>query len=58
MTDDELAWHQVQNIGYWVYCEMQQTVTTDGRTEYKAVYTLIYSKDDVVRKVEGTHVLI
>lgn len=58
MTDDELAWHQVQNAGYWLYCDMQSIVTQDGRTEYKAVYTLIYAKDDVVRKVEGTHVLI
>lgn len=58
MTDDELAWHQVQNVGYWVACEMQQITTIDGRIEYKAVYTLIYAKDDAVRKVEGTHVLI
>ena len=27
-------------------------------TEWKAVYTLIYSKDDAIRKVEGSHVLI
>lgn len=58
MTDDELAWHQVQDFGYWITCVMQSYVTTDGRTEYKAVYTLIYAKDDAVRKVEGTHVLI
>jgi hypothetical protein len=37
---------------------MQSYVTVDGRTEWKAVYTLIYSKDDTVRKVEGSHVLI
>lgn len=58
LTDDELAWHQVQGVGYWVSCDMQSYVTQDGRTEYKAVYTLIYSKDDDIRKVEGTHVLI
>lgn len=58
LTDDELAWHQVQGIGYWVACEMQSYVTQDSRTEFKAVYTLIYSKDDDIRKVEGTHVLI
>lgn len=58
ITGDELAWHQVQNIGYWISCEMQSEVTQDGRTEFKAVYTLIYSKDDAVRKVEGTHTLI
>lgn len=57
-TDDELAWYQIQDKGYWVDCVMQPLVTQDGRTEYKAVYTLIYSKDDAVRKVEGTHILI
>jgi len=58
ITGDELAWHQVQNIGYWLDCVIQSYVTTDSRTEYKAVYTLIYSKDDAIRKVEGTHILI
>jgi hypothetical protein len=58
MTGDDLAWYQVQNIGYWLDCQMVSYVTTDGRTEWKAVYTLIYSKDDAIRKVEGSHVLI
>ena len=58
LTDDELAWHQVQDFGYWIDCIMEPFVTVDGRTEYQAVYTLIYAKDDAVRKVEGTHVLI
>lgn len=57
-TGDDKAYLQIQNIGYWVDCEMQTIVTQDGRTEYKAVYTLIYSKDDAIRKVEGTHTLI
>lgn len=58
MTGDELAWHQVQDFGYWITCNMEQEVQTDGRIEYKATYILIYAKDDAVRKVEGTHVLI
>lgn len=58
VTGDEQAWHQIQNIGYWIDCEMQSYVTQNGRTEFKAVYTLIYSKDDAVLKVEGTHTLI
>lgn len=58
MTGDELAWHQVQGIGWWLDCVLQSYVTIDGRTEWKAVYTLIYSKDDAIRKVEGSHVLI
>lgn len=57
-TGDPLAWVQVQNIGYWIDCVLQSYVTTDSRTEWKAVYTLIYSKDDVIRKVEGSHQLI
>lgn len=58
VTGDPAAWRQVQGIGYWIDCVMQQYTTTDGRTEFKAVYTLIYGKDDAIRKVEGTHVLI
>lgn len=58
ITGDELAWQQVQNLGYWLDCVMQAYVTGDGRTEWKAVYTLVYSKDDTIRKVEGSHVLI
>lgn len=52
------AWAQVQTLGYWLDCDIRQTTTTDGRAEYLADYTLIYSKDDAIRKVEGRHVLI
>lgn len=58
LTGDEQAWQQVYRLGYWIDCVMQSYVTTDNRTEWKAVYTLIYSKDDAIRKVEGSHVLI
>lgn len=58
ITGDELAWYQVQSTGYWIDAEMQSYVTTDARTEWKCVYTLIYSKDDAIRKVEGSHILI
>lgn len=58
ITGDEDAYFQVQNIGYWVDCEIVPVVTVDGRTEYKAVYTLVYGKDDTVRKVEGQHILV
>lgn len=58
ITGDELAWHQVQNIGYWLDVAIESYVTTDSRTEWKATYSLMYSKDDVVRSVEGTHTLI
>lgn len=58
ITGDELAWQQVQNIGYWLDCVMVPYETEDNRTEWKAVYTLVYSKDDAIRKVDGTHILI
>lgn len=58
LTGDDQAWQQVFRLGYWIDCVLQSYVTTDGRTEWKAVYTLIYSKDDAIRKVEGSHVLI
>lgn len=58
ITGDENAWHQVQNIGYWLDCVITPFVNTNGTTEYKAVYALVYSKDDAIRKVEGTHTLI
>lgn len=58
LSGDADAWQQVQTIGYWLDVALQSYVTVDNRTEWKAVYTLIYSKDDAIRKVEGSHVLI
>lgn len=58
LTGDSEAWQQVYRLGYWIDCVLQSYVTQDSRTEWKAVYTLIYSKDDAIRKVEGSHVLI
>lgn len=58
ITGDSEAWRQVQTIGYWLDCVMESETTQDGRTVWKAVYTLVYSKDDAIRKVEGSHVLI
>lgn len=58
MTGDPNAWQQVAGIGYWIDCTLQSYTTQDSRTEWKAVYTLIYSKDDAIRKVEGSHALI
>lgn len=58
ITGDPLAWYAVQNVGYVVSATVESYVTTDGRTEWKIVYSLIYSKDDAVRLIEGTHTLI
>jgi hypothetical protein len=57
-SGDPLAWHQVQNVGYWVDARIVQEIGPGGTIEYKAVYILIYSKDDAIRKVEGTHALV
>ena len=48
------AWRQVQDSGYWLDCFIEQMQNGD----YKARYILIYSKDDAIRKIEGSHILI
>ena len=57
-TGNELAHHQVSTSGYWVDAQIQSFQTSDNRTEFRARYTLIYLKDDVIRMVQGTHTLI
>ncbi|OWK42059.1 DUF3383 family protein [Fimbriiglobus ruber] len=57
VTGSSTAWKQVQNIGYWVNVVIEPYVV-DGVTEYKAVYTLIYSKDDDIRLIQGSDILI
>ena len=54
VTGDPLAWHQVQDIGYWLNCTIVQVSNSD----YEAQYILVYSKNDVINFVEGTHILI
>lgn len=57
LTNDNQAWQEVFNSGFWVDVNIESFVE-DSVTRYKAVYTLIYSKDDVIRKVEGRDILI
>ena len=52
------AWRQVQNVGYWLDCFIEQYTGPGGGPEYKARYVLIYAKDDVIRKIEGADILI
>lgn len=52
------AWYQVQNSGYWFDVSFSSTVTQDGRTEYQGNYTLIYTKNNAIRSVQGTHDLV
>lgn len=58
MTGDVNAWRQVQNIGYWYTVSFVKSVAPSGITEYRAKYLLIYSKDDLVLGIDGTHALI
>lgn len=58
LTGDPRAHFQVANDGYWADVQMESYVTTDSRTEWRATYTLIYSKDDAIRRIDGRHVLI
>ncbi len=51
------AYRQVQSSGYWLDAEIVLDTVPDP-DEYKAVYTLIYAKDDAIRKVEGSHILV
>lgn len=52
------VWQQVQNIGYWYDVQFEQYVAPSGITKWRALYTLIYSKDDLVTSINGTHALI
>lgn len=57
-SGDPLAYQQVQTIGYWVDADIQRVNTDDNRTEFKANYELIYTVDNAIRMVCGTHTLI
>ena len=56
-TGDDNAWYQVQNSGYWVNCVIQP-IPDMFPVQYEAAYTLIYSKDDVIRFISGQDILI
>ncbi len=53
LSGDPKAWYQVQNIGYWYDCNI-----AFEDPNYTGNYILIYSKNDVIRKINGRHVLI
>jgi hypothetical protein len=58
LTGDPDAWRDVQIQGFWLDVVIVQETGPSGVTEYIAQYTLAYSKNDVVRKVEGSHNLV
>lgn len=57
ISGDINAYRDVQSQGYWLGVTIVPRVVS-GATKYVAVYTLAYSKNDVVRRVEGSHNLI
>ena len=57
VTGTNTAWYQVQNSGYWVDANVTE-IPDVLPTQYQISYTLIYSKDDVIRKVSGQDILI
>lgn len=59
LTGDDKAWLSVQNKGYYMYSSITSAVDpVSGVTVYTANYTLVYSKNDAIRNVVGSHVLI
>lgn len=57
LSGDSDVWLDVQNNGYWF--DIDITTETSGQaTIYVGEYTLIYLKNDVVRKVRGRNILI
>lgn len=59
VTGDDKAWHQVQGSGYWLDANLvKETNHQTGLDEWQFKYILVYSKDDVIRKVIGSDILI
>lgn len=57
ISGDPMAWHQVQNVGYWVDCVITP-VPASSPLQYQANYILIYSKDDIIRFISGQDILV
>lgn len=55
---DDLAWHDVQDKGYWYDVSITEQTGPSNLPEYVGQYTLIYGKGDWVRKVSGSHNLV
>lgn len=57
ITGSPDAWRQVESKGYWVDAFIRSEVIS-GVTRYSADYLLVYGKNDQLRKVTGSDVLI
>lgn len=56
-TGDDSAWQTVYLNGFTLDVSLNQD-TSSGKTKYIAEYSLLYSKGDSIRKIDGTHTLI
>lgn len=57
VTDDENAWRQIYQEGYYLMTKIEKK-TINNQETYTFNYTLLYSKGDSIKKVEGTDILI
>lgn len=57
ITANADAWRQVESKGYWIDAQVISEVISNV-TVYSALYTLVYGKNDQIRKVTGSDVLI
>ena len=57
ITADENAWRQIYQLGYYLITSISK-VKINNQDTYQFNYTLIYSKGDSIKKVEGQNILI
>jgi len=58
LSGDVDAWRDVQTNGYWADVAIVPETGPGNVTNYVALYTLAYSKNDVVRTIRGSHNLV
>lgn len=58
ITNDTRAWRSVQSDGSWLNVVIIPFTGPSNITEFKMSYVLVYSKNDVIRKIDGTDILI
>lgn len=57
VTADENAWRQIYEQGYYLITSIEK-VKINNQDTYQFNYTLLYSKGDSIKKVEGYNILI
>lgn len=58
VTGNDTAWINVQNKGYFIDAKVVEFTGPSNRVEYRLDYVLVYSKNDQIRKVEGSDILV